>query len=145
VAPDFKLFDSAGTPRQLSEFRGRVVVLNFWATWCGACRSEIHSLNRIHDDYSTRGVVVLSIAMDARGWPAVTPFTIQHNVVYPVLLGNPTVGRLYGGLHTLPRTVFIDRSGRVIAVHDAVLKEPWLRKILDVMLSEPHHAESHHP
>ncbi len=135
-APDFQLFDSAGKKRQLSEFRGRIVLLNFWATWCGPCRYEIPSLNRIHSEYAAREVVLLSVAMDARGWPAVTPFLLQHDVQYPVLLGTPSVARRYGGLATLPRTVLIDRNGGMVAVHDAVLGEIHLRRILDAMLSE---------
>jgi peroxiredoxin len=136
AAPDFELRDSHGVVRRLSGFRGKVVVLNFWATWCPPCRAEIPWLETVHRDYAARGFTVLGVAMDERGWPAVTPFLAGHKVNYPVLLGTPHVARQYGGLKTLPRTVFLDRHGRIVATHDALLGEAPLRKIVELLLTE---------
>ncbi len=135
-APDFELEDSRGRKRRLSDFRGKVVVLNFWATWCAPCREEIPVLNRVHEGYSARGLTVMGIAMEERGWAAVTPFLAQHEVRYPVLLGNRTVARLYGGLEALPETVFVDRAGHIVATHNAQLTENVWREIAETLLAE---------
>ena len=136
AAPDFTLPDSYGVKRGLAHFRGDVVILNFWATWCRSCRAEIRWLNEIHREYSRRGVSVVGIAMDERGWPAVKPFLAEHGVTYPVLLGNARLARQFGGLDTLPHTVFLDRRGRVVANHSAVLGPKQLRKIVDILLAD---------
>lgn len=136
-APDFELRDAQGVKRRLSEFRGKVVILNFWATWCAPCRKEIPLLNRIHQAYARRGLTVLGIAMDERGWPAVTPFLEREEVDYPVLLGNAAVARRYGGLKVLPRTLFLDRNGGVVAAYEALLAEGPLRRIVEMLLAEP--------
>jgi cytochrome c biogenesis protein CcmG/thiol:disulfide interchange protein DsbE len=134
-APDFTVKDS---DRQvtLSQLRGQIVVLNFWATWCPPCRTEIPLLQRVHTAYAARGFTVVGVAMDERGWAAVTPFLAQHRVEYPVLLGNAAVARRYGGLKTLPYTLFLDRAGRVVATHAAALTETPLRRIVETLLSE---------
>lgn len=140
-APDFRLLDMQGVRRKLSDFRGKVVLLNFWATWCAPCRSEIPALNRVHRDYQSRGLAVVGVAMDDRGWAAVTPFVTGFEVDYPVLLGNAAVARQYSGLKTLPRTLFLDRDGRIVASHDAALSEAHLRKIAETLLAESRETE----
>jgi thiol-disulfide isomerase/thioredoxin len=137
AAPGFQLWNRDGGRTQLSNLQGSIVVLNFWATWCGPCRAEVPSLNRIHEDYGRRGVTVLGVAMDERGWAAVTPFLAEYRVAYPILLGTPAVARSYGGLRTLPCTVFIDRDGRVMATYDGVVPEKQLRRILDLLVDLP--------
>lgn len=139
-APDFHLHDSRGVRRKLSEFLGKVVLLNFWATWCAPCLAEIPALNRVHRAYAERGFTVLGVAMDERGWAAVTPFLAERRIDYPVLLGNAAVARLYGGLKVLPHTLFLDREGCVVADYGAVLKEAQLRKILETLLAESRSA-----
>ena len=126
----------------MSDFRGKVVLLNFWATWCAPCRTEIPILNRVHRDYAKRGFSVVGVAMDERGWPAVTPFLASEKVDYPVLLGNAAVARFYGGLEVLPRTLFLDRLGRVVAARGALLAEAPLRRIVEILLAEPPEAGS---
>jgi len=136
-APDFQLRDAQGIRRRLSDFRGKVVLLDFWATWCAPCVAEIPALNRLHRDYGPRGFTVLAVAMDERGWAAVTPFLAERQLEYPVLLGDPKVARLYGGLKTLPLKLFLDREGRVVARHDAILPEACSRSIVEKLLAEP--------
>jgi peroxiredoxin len=135
AAPDFQLWNSSGGRTQLSELRGSIVVLNFWATWCAPCRHEVPALNRIHERYSRRGVAVIGVAMDDRGWPAVAPFLAEHRVTYPVVLGTPRVARAYGGVRTLPLTVFIGRDGRILATHDQMLSEKQLEEVLGALLA----------
>jgi cytochrome c biogenesis protein CcmG/thiol:disulfide interchange protein DsbE len=136
-APELRLRDQLGARRSLSGFRRKIVVLNFWATWCAPCRTEIPWLKQIHRDYSGRGVSVVGVAVDEDGWRRVSPFLREHDVNYPVLLATPAVLRSYGGLKTLPRTVFIDRQGRIVASHDGIVSEAHFRKVLDLLLAEP--------
>ena len=75
--------------------------------------------------------------MDERGWRAVTPFVAQYDVNYPILLGNAKVARLYGGLETLPKSVFLDRRGRIVASHEAMISKEHLERIVQILLSEP--------
>jgi peroxiredoxin len=136
AAPDFELPDAKGKKRKLSEFRGKVVLLNFWATWCPPCRAEMPELNRLHHEYADRGFTVLGVAMDERGWRAVTPFLSTHRIDYPVLLGNAGVANDYGGVRTIPHTLFLDREGRVVATYGAALDLPAFRKSIEAMLAE---------
>jgi peroxiredoxin len=116
-APDFTLKDADGKPVRLSDFRGKVVLLDFWATWCGPCATEIPwfvDLQRRHKD---RGFVVLGVSMDDDGWDSVTPFVSHLKVNYRILMGNDRTSQLYGGVDALPTTFLIDRDARIAAVH----------------------------
>ncbi len=135
-APEFELPDAKGKKRKLADFRGKVVLLNFWATWCPPCRAEMPELNRLHSEYASRGFTVLGVAMDERGWRDVTPFLRSHRIDYPVLLGNAEVANAYGGLRTIPHTLFLDREGRVVATYGAVVDLPAFRKSIEAMLAE---------
>ncbi|HPT26129.1 MAG TPA: TlpA disulfide reductase family protein [Bryobacteraceae bacterium] len=135
-APEFRLFDVAGSRRTLREFQGKVVILNFWATWCVPCIEEMPALDRVGREYAARGAVVLGVAMDERGWPVVSKFLAQRRPGYPILMGTPEVAHKYGGLKTLPHTVFIDRQGRIVATHSAALDLKQLRRVIEAMLAE---------
>ena len=115
-APDFTLPSAAGPNLRLQEQRGQVVMLNFWATWCGPCRREMPELNRIYGKYHAAGFVLLGVNVDqdqanARGVAS------KLGVRFPVLFdAKQSVSRLYD-LSTMPSTVLIDRDGRVRYVH----------------------------
>lgn len=112
-APDFTLTDENGRKVKLSDFRGKVVVLNFWATWCGPCELEIPWFVEFEQQYRSKGLEIVGVSMDEDGWQAIKPFIGQHRINYPVLLGNDSVGQLYGGVDSLPTTFIIDRDGTV--------------------------------
>jgi len=112
VAPDFTLKDASGAAVKLSDLRGKVVLLNFWATWCGPCAVEIPWFIEFEQQYKSRGLEVVGVSMDNEGWAAIKPFVASHKMNYRVLLGNDTVGQLYGGVEALPTTFIIDRDGR---------------------------------
>lgn len=116
-APDFTLKDAEGHNVKLSDFRGKVVLLNFWATWCGPCQLEIPWFIDFEKQYKSQGLEVIGVSMDDDGWAAIKPFVAAHNVNYPILLGNDSVTQLYGGIDSLPTTFLIDRNGRVAKVH----------------------------
>ena len=113
MAPDFELKDIDGKPVRLSSLRGKAVLLNFWATWCGPCKIEMPWIIELQKQYADQGLVVLGVAMDddAKDVPA---FVKQMGVNYPVLLGNDKVADLYGGVSGLPTTFYIGRDGKIV-------------------------------
>lgn len=116
-APDFTLQDANGSNVKLSDLKGKVVLLNFWATWCGPCQLEIPWFEQFEQDYRSKGLEVVGVSMDDDGWKVVKPYIQQHKMNYRVVLGNESVGQLYGGVDSLPTTFLIDRQGRVAFVH----------------------------
>lgn len=117
VAPDFTGKDASGRSVNLSEFRGKVVLLNFWATWCGPCKVEIPMLNGLQQKYRDRNFTVLGVSLEDDGWNAVKPYLLTTHVNYPVLVGSEDVATRYHGLDSIPMTFLIDQSGRIAAVH----------------------------
>jgi peroxiredoxin len=109
--PDFTLRTLDGSTLGAEELRGRVTVVNFWATWCPPCRIEIPALQSIHEDYADEGLVVLGISTDAGGEGAVRPFLEERGVTYPVALADNAVRRAFGGITALPTTFIVDREG----------------------------------
>src|SRR5579863_341084 len=111
-APAFSLTDEHGTPVSLADYRGKVVLLNFWATWCGPCQIEIPWFIEFEQQYKSKGFEVIGVSMDDDGWKAVKPYIAEHKMNYRILLGDDTVSALYGGLDALPTTFLIDRDGK---------------------------------
>jgi peroxiredoxin len=118
LAPDFALKDAGGRTVRLSDYRGKVVLLDFWATWCGGCRTEVPWFTEFQRDYGSRGFTVVGVSMDNDdGWSVVKPFVAQRQINYPILLGNDGTAQLYGGLNALPVALLVDRDGRIAATH----------------------------
>ncbi len=117
LAPDFTLKDSNGHPVKLSDYRGKVVLLNFWATWCGPCQIEIPWFIEFEKSHKDQGFAVLGVSMDEEGWEVVRPFAERMGVNYRILLGTETVAQQYGGVDSLPTTFLVDREGRIAAAH----------------------------
>jgi peroxiredoxin len=114
LAPDFILSDARGRPVRLSAYKGRVVLLNFWATWCHGCQVEIPWLVEFEGKYRRRGFSVIGVSMDDGGWKSVNPFVAERKVNYPIVLGNDEMAKPYG-LSSMPMTFLIDRNGKIAA------------------------------
>jgi peroxiredoxin len=134
LAPDFTLQDANGASVTLSTYRGKVVLLNFWATWCGPCALEIPWFEEFEQQYKSQGFEVVGISMDEDGWKAVKPYISEHKVNYRVLLGNDSVTQLYGGVDSLPTTFMLDRNGKVAFVHVGLAgKNDYLSEIQELL------------
>jgi len=112
-APEFSLPNLKGETVRLKDFRGKVVILDFWATWCGPCRMEIPHFQELTKRHGGRGLVVVGVAMDEPGAEVVKPFVRKNGITYLVLIGDAYTANRYGGVNALPTTFVIDREGRV--------------------------------
>ena len=119
-APEFALKDANGQTAHLSDYKGKVVLLDFWATWCGPCKIEIPWFMDFERQFKDRGFAVVGVSMDEDGWNAVKPFLMRMQINYRVLLGNDQIGNLYGGMDALPTTFLIDRQGNIVSKHIGV-------------------------
>jgi peroxiredoxin len=114
AAPDFALPDLNGNTVSLSDFKEKVVFLNFWATWCPPCRAEIPYFIELIDKYEEEGFVVLGVALDPREFDKVQPFVDQMGINYPVVLDKTGASNLYGGIYSIPTTFVVNREGKVV-------------------------------
>jgi thiol-disulfide isomerase/thioredoxin len=114
IAPDFTLQSLDGKTVRLSDFRGKPVVLNFWATWCGPCKIEMPWFVDLQKQYGPAGLQFLGVAMDDASTKDIAEFAASMKVNYPILIGKESVGDAYGGVQFLPETFYIDRNGKVV-------------------------------
>lgn len=114
MAPDFTLQSLDGKTVRLSDFRGKAVLLNFWATWCQPCKLEMPWFVELQKQYGPQGLAVVGVAMDDTGKDNVAKFAKEMGVNYPVLLGKESVADEYGGLEYLPTSFYLDREGKVV-------------------------------
>jgi thiol-disulfide isomerase/thioredoxin len=115
IAPDFELQTLDGTNLKLSSLRGKAVLLNFWATWCGPCKVEMPWFVELQKQFGSEGFQIIGVAMDDASTEDIAAFTKQMGVNYPILLGKEAVGLSYGGVNVLPTTFFLDRNGKILA------------------------------
>ena len=134
MAPDFVLADASGKPVRLSELRGKVVLLNFWATWCAPCSAEIPWFTEFQKGYESAGFATIGVSLDEDGWSAVKPYIEAHKIDYRVMVGNDDLAQLYGA-NSLPTTFIIDRSGRIAVTHVGICGkgeyEADIKRVLD--------------
>ena len=119
-APDFSLRDANNHEVKLSDFQGKVVLLNFWATWCGPCKIEMPWFVEFQRKYRDRGFSVIGVAMDEEGWNVVRPFADRLKLNFPIVIGNDEVADKYGGIAALPTTYIIDKQGKVALMHQGL-------------------------
>ena len=116
------------------DFAGKVLLVNFWATWCPPCRKEIPALIRIHDEYKDRGFSVIGISMDEGGRKVVSKFTQKLEVNYPVFIGKAKTGRGFGGVMGIPVSFLVDREGNLVKRLDGYISEKVLNRELKKLL-----------
>jgi thiol-disulfide isomerase/thioredoxin len=142
-ATDFSLKDLEGHDESLGQFKGKTVLVNFWATWCGPCRIEIPWLMALQEKYGPQGFTVLGVAIDEEGKSAIVPFiqkerfklgTKSQPVNYPILIGNDDVAEKFGGLVGLPATILISQDGRQVKRIDGLLNYSEIDKAIQSLL-----------
>jgi peroxiredoxin len=141
-APDFSLKDADGKVVHLSDYKGKVVLLDFWATWCGPCKIEIPWFMDMQRKNKDKGFEVLGVAMDDEGWEVVKPFLADLGVNYRVVIGNDSTADTYGGVDALPTTFLIDRSGKIAAVHVGLASKKDFEDGIQELLQAPADAAS---
>jgi peroxiredoxin len=135
IAPDFSLQTLDGRAVKLSDFRGKIVLLNFWATWCAPCRVEMPWLIELYKNYHSQGFEIVGVSVDDPGEQrSVERFVKEMGVNYTILLGTNPVADLYGGARLLPHTFFISRDGKItksfIGLQDKSEIEATIREML---------------
>ncbi len=143
ASPDFTLRDLEDHDVSLSQFKGKVVLVNFWATWCGPCKIEIPWLVELQDKYAARGFTVLGVAMDEEGKSAVAPFVrkerfnvggTSQSMNYPIVLGNDATADKFGGLIGFPTSVLISKDGCVVKRVDGLVSYDEIDKSIQSQL-----------
>lgn len=111
-APGLVLPDLAGKTVDLTSFRGKPVLINFWATWCDTCRAEMPDLEALHVRLSPKGVVILGVSMDENSYAAVPPFLKEHKITFPIVISDRKASAAYA-VRVLPAAFLIDPKGRI--------------------------------
>ena len=122
LAPDFQLESIDGKMVKLSDFRGKAVLLNFWATWCGPCRAEMPWLVELYAKYKDAGFEIVGVSLDQNAVhrPRVVPYVREKNVTYTILYGNDRVSAAYDGVPLLPTSFFIGTDGKIVGEFEGI-------------------------
>ena len=136
TAPNFQLWDLNGNPISLAEYRGRVVLVNFWATWCGPCRVEMPAMERLYREFNRKDFEILAVSTDPQGVAVTRPFKESLGLSFPILHDSDfRVGVAYGA-RTLPITFLVDRQGmirhRIFGARD--WESPEARQLIQILL-----------
>jgi len=116
-APVWELQDVGGKTVRSADFKGKVVILDFWATWCAPCRAEIPDFIALQKQYENQGLVVIGASVDEGGADVVKPFAQKLGINYPVVLADEKTQEAFGGIEAVPTTFIIDREGRIVKEH----------------------------
>ncbi len=142
MAPDFSLKSlPEGKQVQLSSLRGKAVLINFWATYCGPCKEEMPFLVELQKKYGPEGLQILGVTMDDVEEKSITDFARKMGVNYPILQGTEKVADAYGGINGLPTTFFVGRSGKVVKELLGVAEKPLFEDLVKQAL----HDGAEHP
>jgi thiol-disulfide isomerase/thioredoxin len=134
--PAFELEDMDGGTYSMESRKGNVVVINFWATWCGPCRFEIPELVELQEEYGPEGFEVLGISMDEEGFDVIRPFAEEMAINYPIVVDHGSVASQFGGIYGLPTTFIVDRNGLIQERIIGLVTRQSLEPRLQILLSE---------
>ncbi len=136
-AADFALSDASGATARLADYHGKVILLDFWATWCHGCKEEIPWFSEFQRTYGGKDFAVVGISLDDGGWNVVKPFLASANIPYRIVLGNDSIAQNYG-IQSMPDTFLIDRQGRVAAAYTTgVVDKADVEANIRTVLSQP--------
>lgn len=134
VAPEFELSTTDGGKLKLSDYKGKVVILDFWATWCGPCRRGIPDLVDLKNTYKDK-IEIIGITVDQGNTiDKVIPFMQQYKINYPVVYANNEIIKNYGGIEAIPTSFVIDKEGKIVSKHvGLILKDQYIKEIEEVL------------
>ncbi len=135
AAPDFSLKGADGEDVRLSDLRGKVVLVNFWATWCEGCQVEIPWFVEFQSKYGARGLKVVGVSMDDDGWKSVKPWIKEKQVNYSIVIGNEGLAKQYG-VDGMPQTVVVDARGKIAAVRAGIVNKAETENDIRALLEE---------
>jgi peroxiredoxin len=135
-AANFTLADASGAKVVLANYKGKVVLLNFWATWCGPCKVEIPWFVEFNKTYKDRGLAVVGVSLDDDGWKSVKPYLAEKKIDYTVVVGNDAVSKSYGDVDSLPTTFIIDQDGRIAFTHTGLVSKDTYEKEIQSLLAD---------
>ena len=133
-APEFALKDSSGKTALLKKYHGKVVLLDFWATWCHGCKEEIPWFSEFQRKYGSQGLKVVGVSLDGDGWKVLKPFLKNTKVPYRIVLGDDATAKQYG-IENMPDTFLIDRKGRIAAAYTGLVDKDDVETNIRAMLA----------
>ena len=136
-APNFSLKDADGNAVNLADYRGKVVLVNFWATWCGPCEAEIPWFIEFEKKYKDQGFAVLGVSMDDDGWKSVRPYIASHKINYRIMIGSEVVSQQFGEIEALPTSFVLDREGRIASNHVGLVDKVDYQNEITKLLQDP--------
>ena len=135
-APDFALPNLDGETVQRADFDNKVLLVNFWATWCAPCLIEIPWFIEFQNQYGEQGLEVIGISLDEGGTKLVQTFVQEHQMNYTVLMGDEKAAETFGGILGLPTTFLVDRAGKYYSRHQGLVSRGILEEELKVLLAQ---------
>ncbi len=129
AAPEFTLIALDGTEVTLRDFEGKVLFLNFWATWCSPCRQEIPGFLEIYDKYKDEGMEILGVSLDRQGPDVIKPFAEKMKITYPLAMANNEIMQAYQPGQYIPATIIIDREGNIHNKHVGYMDKTQVEKM----------------
>jgi len=134
--PEVALTDSNGAAVDLSAYKGRVVLLDFWATWCEGCKEEIPWFMEFQGKYNKTGLTVVGASLDDDGWKSVKPYLAEHKINYRIVIGTFESAKQFGADKGMPVSVLIDRSGRIADIHPGMVDRAAFEREIQLLLKE---------
>lgn len=135
LAPNFTWKDEGGAEHSLNDYRGKVVMINFWGTWCPPCRAELPDIVKLREEYAPKGFEVIGVALERNdNMQALRTFAEKNNLRYPIVLADETIPAAYGGISAVPTTFIIDREGKMRNMVMGMQSEAQFRALLSATL-----------
>jgi len=135
VAPDFSLADASGGNIKLSDYRGKVVIVDFWATWCPPCRKGIPDLIELKNEYGDK-IAIIGISVDTDSKSEVVPFIQKMGINYPIAYSTPDVVQAFGGIDAIPTSFVVDKNGKIVDMHVGLVPKADFTSVIDKLINK---------